>query len=72
MRIEGLPQKFWVVVRPSPHSTLRDILFSTDFSGFAKQIRGGLHESEIAGIYAEEPPALALAKLLLNRRKAES
>lgn len=68
MQIEGLPQKFWVVVEPTAVSTLADICFQSSFSHFAGQVRGGLHEDQIAGIFAEEESAVELATSLLERR----
>jgi hypothetical protein len=66
MHVSGLPQNFWLVVQPTPASELADICFKCDFSGFARQVRGGLHEDDIVGIFADEKEALKLSKSLLR------
>ena len=57
MLIHGLPEKFWVVTKPSPVSGLEDILFPCDFGRLMLQVRGGLQEDEIVGIFADEDEA---------------
>jgi hypothetical protein len=65
VKINGLPEKFWVVTKPSPFSTLEDILFPCTFERLMLQVRGGLNEKEIVGIYADETEAQrATARLL--------
>ena len=66
MLIHGLPEKFWVVTKPSPVSTLEDILFPCTFPRLMLQVRGGLNEDEIAGIYADETEARKAAAMLLG------
>ena len=66
MKIHGLPERFWVVVSPSPVSELGDICFECDFAQFAVQVRGGLDERRIVGIFADGAEATELAKKLLR------
>ncbi len=65
MKLKGLPEFFWIVTVPTPHSTLGDICFQCDFQQFAQQIRGGLDEHTIVGIYGDEVEARAEAERLL-------
>jgi hypothetical protein len=66
MKIQGLPEKFWIVVSPSPVSTLGDICFECDFNRFAIQVRGGLDEEKIVAVFADEEPAVELAEKMLR------
>jgi len=66
MDIQGIPVQFWVVTKPSPVSTLADICFACTFGGLMNQVRGGLHEDEIVGIYADEDEAKDEALRLLG------
>src|SRR5690606_29776753 len=59
---------FWIVVEPTAVSTLADICFRSSFTHFAGQVRGGLHEDQLAGIFAEEESAAEMATSLLERR----
>ena len=68
MNIVGLPPKFWVVTQPSPVSIFTDICFACDFAGFASQVRGGLSEEHIVGIFAGEEQAAEQARALLAAR----
>ncbi len=54
MKIHGLPEEFWVVTRPTEFSTSEDICFPCTFTRLMNQVRGGLNEDEIVGIYADE------------------
>ena len=65
MRVVGLPETLWFVVSPTPASELGDICFECDFERFALQIRGGLDERKIVGIFADEGEAKELAEKLL-------
>ena len=65
MNINGLPETFWVVRKPSPVSTLQDICFPCTFERLVKQVRGGLKEEEIVGIFADETEATEAARKLL-------
>jgi hypothetical protein len=69
MKVIGLPERFWVVTTPTTVSTVGDICFSCTFEQFALQVRGGLHEENIVGMYADEEEATATAKRLLARFK---
>jgi hypothetical protein len=66
MKIQGLPAHFWVVTTPTPLSGLGDICFQCDFTQFALQVRGGLNENEIVGIYADQQAATQEAEALLQ------
>ena len=68
MKISGLPERFWVVTRPSEVSELVDILFPCTFERLLLQGRGGLTEDEIVGIYADEDKAKEAAAKLLGER----
>ena len=57
MKIHGLPEQFWVVTKPSPFSTTEDVLFACTFPRLIHQVRGGLKEDDIVGIYADEHEA---------------
>ncbi len=67
MRIHGLSNTFWVVTRPNRVSELGDICYACTFQQLMTQTRGGLHEKEIIGIFAEEAEAKRLAMKLLGR-----
>ena len=66
MKIEGLPEKFWVVTKPSPVSTLTDVCFACTFPELMNQVRGGLKEDDIVGIYEDEDDARLAARELLG------
>lgn len=66
MKTHGLPETFWFVLSPSPTSTLGDICYECDFERFALQIRGGLNEKEIVGVFVDEAEAKELAEKLLR------
>lgn len=65
MKLQGIPEWFWVVTVPTLYSSIGDICFRCDFRQFALQVRGGLDENTIFGIYADESIAQAEAKRLL-------
>lgn len=56
---------FWVVTRPSEISTMEDILFESNVLHFANQIRGGLYEEEVIGLYKDESKAVKTADQLI-------
>lgn len=59
--------KFWVVTKPqSKDATLEDILFESSVMYFANQIRGGLNEADVRGLFYSKPKATKLAKSLLK------
>ena len=66
MKTHGLPESLWFVTGPTPNSELGDICFECDFERFALQIRGGLDEKQIVGIFADEAEAKELAEKLLR------
>ena len=65
MKVVGMPERFWVVTSPTPNSEMGDICFSCDYRQFALQVRGGLDENAIVGIYANEQDAKATATKLI-------
>ncbi len=65
MRVVGLPETLWFVISPTANSELGDICYECDFDKFALQIRGGLDERKIVGIFADEGEAKELAEKLL-------
>ena len=69
MKTHGVPETFWFVVSPTLDSELGDICFECDFQRFAQQIRGGLDERTIVGIFADHAEALGLAEKLLKALK---
>ncbi len=66
MNIHGLPETFWVVTKPSPVSVMGDICFESTFAQLLLQGRGGLHEDNIVGIFADETEAKKVATQLLD------
>ena len=67
MKIHGLPETFWVVTKPNRASELGDICFACTFKQLMLQARGGLHEHDIVGIYADEAEAKQMAEKLLGK-----
>ena len=55
--IHGMPDTFWVVTKPSQYSTVADVLFDSDISYLINQVRGGLAEKDIVGVYADPDDA---------------
>jgi hypothetical protein len=67
MRIHGLSNTFWVVTKPSRVSELGDICFACTFKQLMNRSRGGLHEQDIVGVYADEAEAKRMAMKLLGK-----
>jgi len=67
MNIYGLSNTFWIVTRPNRVSELGDICYACTFTQLMTQTRGGLHEKEIIGIFADEAEARQVAMKLLGR-----
>ena len=67
MNISGMPEQFWVVLKSSPGSGLEDICFACGFGRLMNQVRGGLTEDDIMGIYADEREAKDEAMRLLGK-----
>lgn len=42
-----MTHKFWIITKPTKHSTLEDICFKTDAQGLILQGRGGLDPEDI-------------------------
>jgi hypothetical protein len=53
MKIAGL----WIVTKPTPVSTLGDLVFYADLKGLGRQFLGGLTPEEIVGAYDNQPEA---------------
>jgi hypothetical protein len=70
MVIVGMPERFWVVTRPTPNSELGDIRFECTFETFALQVRGGLDVGQIVGIYADHDVATTTATKLIEDRRS--
>lgn len=66
IKVFKMPDRFWVVVQPTTVSELGDICFECDFRSYALQVRGGLDEETIVGIYADEQEARQVAEGLLR------
>jgi hypothetical protein len=66
MKVHGIPDTLWFVTSPTPNSELGDICFECDFGRFALQIRGGLDEKKIVGVFADQAEAKELAEKLLQ------
>jgi len=62
---------FWVVEKPSTSATLDDICFECENIAYLiNQVRGGLSEKDIKGVFFKEAKAKKLAeKLLVDRDK---
>ena len=62
---------FWVVEKPSTSATLNDICFECENIAYLiNQVRGGLNEKDIKGVFFKEAKAKKLAeKLLADRDK---
>ena len=67
MNIQGMPQQFWVVLKPTPGCEMVDVCFACTFGRLLLQGRGGLKKDEIAGIYANKDEAEAEAMRLLGQ-----
>lgn len=60
---------FWVVEKPSTSSTLDDICFECENIAYLiNQVRGGLSEKDIKGVFKKEAKAKKLAEKLLAER----
>ncbi len=67
MRIRGMVNKFWIVTKPSPVSELTDICSPRTYQQFMLQVRGGLKEEDIVGIFAHEDEARSMAMKLVGK-----
>ncbi len=66
MKVHGMPEKFWVVLKPNPFSELVDVCFACTFDRLLLQGRGGLDEDDIASVHADENEAKTAAMRLLG------
>lgn len=60
--------KFWVVTKPTELSVIEDILFETDIKSLFNQVRGGLKEEDIKGLFITKRTAESLANNILKIR----
>ena len=67
MKIKGLPEHLWIVLKPSPGCEMVDVCFTCTFGRLLDQVRGGLKKDEIAGIYANKDDAEGEALRLLGQ-----
>jgi hypothetical protein len=67
MKIHGMVNKFFVVTKPSPVSELADICFSCTYEQFMLQVRGGLKEEDIVGIFIDDAEAKRMAMKLVGK-----
>lgn len=63
-------QNFWVITKPTKHSTLIDILSNADMKRMELQFKGGLSESEIIGTFTTKPKLKKLLKTALLKAGA--
>ena len=68
VELQGFPATFHVVTTPTSESELGDICWECNILEFACQIKGGLNEKTIVGLYNHGPTARAVAKDLLEKR----
>jgi len=54
----GLDDKLWVVVDPTPQSTLGDILFRASLRDLSLQFKGGLSVDENPTLFTDEQEAV--------------
>ena len=60
---------FWIVEKPSISSTIDDICFECkDIAYYANQVRGGLSENNVKGVFKTEAKAKKLGEKLLAER----
>ncbi len=67
MKIHGMLDKFWIVTKSSPVSELGDICFSCTYEQFMLQVRGGLKEEDIVGIFIDDAEAKRMAMKLVGK-----
>ncbi len=70
--IESDVPTFFVVTKPTPDSTVNDIVFEVDPVSFANQVRGGLKEQDIALLTTNEGKAMRLANKLLGKETLDA
>lgn len=70
--IESDVPTFFVVTKPTPDSTINDIVFEVDPVSFANQVRGGLKEQDIALLTTNEGKAMRLANKLLGKETLDA
>ena len=68
MRVQGMPQRFWIVTAPTTESAFDDICFECDFGRLLQQVRGGLREEDIVAIVLDGSEAATIARELLAAR----
>ncbi len=58
--------KFWIVTKPTELSVIEDICFERDIKGMFNQVRGGLKEEDIKGLFRDENDAKRFATDILK------
>ena len=66
----GLDDKLWVVVDPTPQSTLGDILFQASLRDLSLQFKGGLSVDENPTLFTDEQEAVAEVHRRLDRTRS--
>ena len=66
----GLDDKLWVVVDPTPQSTLGDILFQASLRDLSLQFKGGLSVDENPTLFTDEQEAIAEVHRRLDRMRS--
>ena len=63
-----MARRMWLVVKPTKHSELCDVLWECNWVELGNCFKGGLEGSEVYGLYYHKTPALNVAKSLLAVR----
>jgi len=66
----GLDDKLWVVVDPTPQSTLGDILFQASLRDLSLQFKGGLSVDENPTLFTDKEEAIAEVHRRLDRMRS--
>jgi hypothetical protein len=65
----GPDDKLWVVVDPTPQSTLGDILFQASLRDLSLQFKGGLTVDENPALFTDKQAAIAEVHCRLDRMR---
>lgn len=63
--------KFFIVTKPSKNSKLEDILVEVDLLGFLRQLKGGLTEEEIIGVFSLRGSAATFARDAIKNTESQ-
>ena len=61
--------KIWIVEKPTKHSEMADVVWSTDLKGLRLQFLGGLKAGNIIGAYTTKSEAMSVAKKIFKPKK---